>query len=835
MSFLGDSRRGRGGPGILPLQHHSWREEGIEVDDRRCVAAARIVGRDPKTFVPRTGEGSVGDLGGALCWPASTRETPAWSWCFPSIVPSSVGTATEPTLPSGAVTTNLNRTATDGGGGGGEGGNGTVAGERPVVVTQAHYNYLVSIGLDPIFDQSPNPANINFGKDIGPPAGGAGPAIFLAPGAVVGGGKVIVGVGGPGFVGAAPLGNIGLPLGNNLFGIGLNNLQVRFVLNPDPGGNPVNVLAKKNKDTEDADGAEGAAGGAGQQGDEGPIDFEEERFRSPVLPLRGDWTADRRFLEIEKTAPDLWPDLPRGYGTLTVAATDEDRQSEMVLPVDPRLVAPHRAGPSTLGTPVADVMFDSHLDPTHHAPLQTALRVVRRPTGSLGALKTNGRLREPRNSLALVIGPTGLGDSFGGLLHDGAVLGTVDVAMGGPYTTGGIRCAHYLGRDGDGTPIKRGHLVTSALFFDTPAEDGPILFEHYYPEYAVDLTWPVKCHLAWRGSSRKWEIWTTAEIYTPNPRDRVPSDTPPDDPRTPVTPSPNGPGDDPTGQPIPGWDTPTKRGRTPADWLPPGQGPWPGDEAPDPGGIRRGPGSTRNHEVGIEQPSAFGGAMTRELMLPSLTFRPQDMSRGATDFRYSTRPRIDERQVLDETVPTTLRLESWGAQYGSASAPTITDGHGWRYTKRPGQSRSPGGSASGGLILLPSEVDMSHIGYDFAPPGVTTSSVFFIAGPGAGIGVGLPDLSSGGVRSGVAMSRNGSDLRFTRYGSDGSAGNTVDLLSIAEVKTISGADFNPGAVSDPNSLGDIAAEQTQIGVRTDGGNESIQINIGGTVFIWSSD
>lgn len=92
--FVGDSRT-IWGPGVLPFWHIGYEQDGWEVDNRASVLAVRIRGRADGPgqsgqwiFDHRqTASGQdVGDITGAVHWPASTRPMPSFSWAWPAQV-----------------------------------------------------------------------------------------------------------------------------------------------------------------------------------------------------------------------------------------------------------------------------------------------------------------------------------------------------------------------------------------------------------------------------------------------------------------------------------------------------------------------------------------------------------------------------------------------------------------------------------------------------------------------------------------------------------------------------------------------------------------------------
>ena len=118
-----------------------------------------------------------------------------------------------------------------------------------------------------------------------------------------------------------------------------------------------------------------------------------------VLPVGSDtYAPDARF-EAKNPA---WPEdqgefsakSPQGTVGIVLGALSEDRQQDLFLPIDNRLVAVNFAGDPDMGSRVYDLTNDFKFDPTRFARLQTAMRVIKQPLGAA-------------NSLALQIGPTG--------------------------------------------------------------------------------------------------------------------------------------------------------------------------------------------------------------------------------------------------------------------------------------------------------------------------------------------------------------------------------------------------------------------------------------------
>ncbi|SVD16978.1 uncharacterized protein METZ01_LOCUS369832, partial [marine metagenome] len=130
---------------------------------------------------------------------------------------------------------------------------------------------------------------------------------------------------------------------------------------------------------------------------------------------------------------------------------------------------------------------------------------------------------------------------------------------------------------------------------------------------------------------------------------------------------------------------------------------------------------------------------------------------------------------IDQRTPITGRFEAWGAQGQKTGATYLGSAFGWDYTHDPGTYRYGGGTADGGICILPPEVSLSDIDTDLTPStaGVSTSTTTLLAGPGAALGVGLPDLESGGVSLGYTLSDDAGDIRFKSNASSSGTNRVV--------------------------------------------------------------
>jgi len=171
-------------------------------------------------------------------------------------------------------------------------------------------------------------------------------------------------------------------------------------------------------------------------------------------------------------------------------------------------------------------------------------------------------------------------------------------------------------------------------------------------------------------------------------------------------------------------------------------------------------------------------ATTLAMAMPALLFRPQGMWGNADDLRHAHCIPSEILKSHDERAPVVLRMEAFSNRQNQKN---FVGAH----TQEPSISRFRGGTAIGGILILPPEVDLADSGSNYAPAGITRSSTYFMIGPGAFFAAGRPDFATGhgtsesGWRWGsVAGSVAGQDLRFSAFYSgaaDGIADPTMDL------------------------------------------------------------
>jgi len=114
-------------------------------------------------------------------------------------------------------------------------------------------------------------------------------------------------------------------------------------------------------------------------------------------------------------------------------------------------------------------------------------------------------------------------------------------------------------------------------------------------------------------------------------------------------------------------------------------------------------------------------------------------------------------------------METFGKQGGTpggnvfgASATVFGD---FVRTHEQGHSRHRGGDATGGVVVLPPQVGLDLVDSGLAHAALTTSSAFFLFGPGVTAGFGVPDVPSGGMKTGIGLSGSSGDLVAKSYSS----------------------------------------------------------------------
>lgn len=510
--------------------------------------------------------------------------------------------------------------------------------------------------------------------------------------------------------------------------------------------------------------------------------------------------------------------LPSGVLGLIVSSTNEAQQEDLFFPCDPRLFAVNVNGDPECGSLVFDLNGANEPDSARGAYLQSAFRVVKLPLGlpnaiafqldSTGKKDTQGGffcevMQAP--AMEMPSQDSGGDKSVGTVAFDSGLAGaqvnldgpgkTVVAGeapppagggfgfgegshnYGGPFHVGVKDDKHFHGKDADGNPINALHLWTSANFFMNRVADGPIRFELEYKE-GDEHDHVVPVHIAWSGAD--WAAWTTSPFYEPPP--------PEEDPQKPRRPfggtifNGNNPRFDPLRPTIPNENV--DGGRF-ADPIPPytifnDNNPTFG---PPVDGRVSGSGIPMNLVASLSA-----------VMSPGLVMRPENyntavQSTGLFDSGSPQGGSNSDRQEsaaanrakADSSSPVTAMASAFGAQGGfvdaggSGSGTTHgSEGDPWLYTQVPRGAKEsgkrtsiyPGGTASGGVIYHPPETDLRDLAdYGMVPPEVTLSETRVMCAPGASFGVGIPDLATGGIKTGAnwAYDSDTGDMVFHTY------------------------------------------------------------------------
>lgn len=724
MSGIADSRDPLG-VGILILQDHGYKKAGFADHNRGGLVGIRVKDRwdSPGDFGEwEPDDETRGPLGGGCFWSRVKTNAGAWQFAWPVVIAGETGNSLGPTTPNvlrGEITPGSRPlpTPTTPGPTGPTGGAGATGAAGPPQVAVIPKGSTIKVGG-------------NFVKLTETAGGKVNPNPFL-------GSKVnVIGVG----LQVKPFG-VGLFPGVNFlepFGLNVQPFGVGLPLGGDVGGGSINRSDKPAVDE---------ATSAWYSGD---LDSRAV-ILNKMRPRTKSWAGDTRYDEIIQSSPVGWPDFPAGHHGIALAASNEDEQIVHYHPTDPRLIAVNAGGSPTLGTIVADTNDGDAIDLQRQARLQSMVWVVKAPSGSLGMLSINKRRgasdnRKGVNALAWNLGPSGQFDAMGGLVVDiplsdsfkrgERIIAHASAHYGGPFDVGAKKDIHRIGEDSDGNPINSLHISTKANYKRAASafsinEDGPLDFGFSYPGPG-DLVFPVRVHLGFDNKTGRWRWWTTTMFYVP-PQNPTPVDPPP----TPETPPPTGP-------------------TTP--------GPTGGPHEPNP--------RVQPNADPVADPYPVG-ATTMETWFPAMGFRNQMISTGAEDVQHSTKPSLHAVRRMDERAPLTVRIEGYGAQGGPTGGPYMDDGGDWSYTQKPGTSRFRQ-TAGGGMVYLPPEVTLADIDESLAPAGVTRSSTYVVAGTGVCYGAGLPELATGGLKTGYSWCADtDGDLAYSRHDTAGDATEVI--------------------------------------------------------------
>lgn len=516
------------------------------------------------------------------------------------------------------------------------------------------------------------------------------------------------------------------------------------------------------------------------------------------------FTPDQR----RGSAGKFWPRFPLDFIGISLTSDYEARQYDLYHDTDPRLVAVNVKPDPLMGSWVCDMGAGFKVDPDRNARLQSMMRVVRPKPGCLIVPKDPDRVGKYLNGIAWQLAPGGQDGVWGyGLVIDRAPGAPATPTKSGPQpvatsssqavvqglTSGGATFAgapappqlatlppadlpakksyvvaltswyatgpfdvgeqkdvpdkHLVTETEDDEAVNSNHITTNALFKkpNDPVRDAPIEFGNDWiePAHAPNLVYAYlrydnnKFHSHVCGSRKG--LWRfESECFMRNP----PVITPPTVPVRPPT---------------------TTRNDTVATVV----GPWE---------------SSKKHEGFAES--------TMQTAMPAMLGIPQNLTRGVLDLRKATRIDDYSRYEHESFTPVVGRIEAFG--YGQAAQE-------WTYNEKPCKGRWRGGTAQGGFILLPPELSIDDYNTSFAPAGRTLSTPYFVAGPSTYFGAGIPNLTTGAVKTGYRWGVASGKLIFDQIDSSGTVtANVMTLDASAKIgfKTASPANTFHVATAD---------------------------------------
>ena len=569
-------------------------------------------------------------------------------------------------------------------------------------------------------------------------------------------------------------------------GVGFNSGFARFV-DPQPRGlttapyqnpnfapwqNPNNDPRGPNPPGPGPGGAGGGGGAAGAGGDPGlpgdpgsPTPHACGVFNGShqILPLIGeDMAPDSRYAALSPKSPqgDGIPAFAKGIFGLVVSATNEEKQIEYFFPSwTGQLISVNQAGDPRMGTLVCDLTSGFSVDASRTSPLQSMIRVIKKPLGA-------------ENALAWNIDKTGCGDTRGGFVgerpegggEEDYAFGLASYSDGGPLCVGSKTDKHRKGLDDDKHVINSLHIKTAALFRLNDVEDGPLRFERPY-KIGTEFEQPVAVHLAWTGED--WAWYTTSPLRYVTVTHTI----------TPQLPSLS----EPTGYP--------KVNLTPVSPTS-----HPSVPSIDPRTLS--PGEITSGSVGAApiQSAVSNMPLTAPAMVAQAqNYRPGQLNTGM--FAGNSEAGSAKGAASN---PVSAVMSAFGAQGGTpaagGSAPvagTGAQGDPWVYTNPPvGQSfgsnapsNFPSGTSSGGWVIHPPETDLRDAApHGMVPPNKTLSTTYLITAPNAWFGAGTPELVTGSIRSGYSWGMDSStgDLLFRSHSFSEPAVNAVRFTNTAQ-------------------------------------------------------
>lgn len=173
-----------------------------------------------------------------------------------------------------------------------------------------------------------------------------------------------------------------------------------------------------------------------------------------------------------------------------------------------------------------------------------------------------------------------------------------------------------------------------------------------------------------------------------------------------------------------------------------------------------------------------------ELAVPAMLFRAQLFRRGAPYLTNNMHPSSAAQAWLDTYAPVVARFESHGAQGGDpgddildGSPSGALAGDPFAYTTRRASGSPYPNTSDGAVVLLPGEVGLIDIDTDFEPvPGMPRSTAYLTLPHVAVLGLGRPDLTSGGITRGWSIGVDATgQVDFTHVDASGVATPVASL------------------------------------------------------------
>lgn len=467
----------------------------------------------------------------------------------------------------------------------------------------------------------------------------------------------------------------------------------------------------------------------------------------PVLPVFDEsWNPDQRFAGFNAVvfqpigAEDEIQMYPLDTVGISLTANNDQKQANLFFPAYMRLMAVNWGGDHRTGTLVYDQKGSSSIDFQRAARLQSAFRVCKKPLGQA-------------NTLAFQLNETGCNDgSFGGYFCDFpdggdiAVEGDTNRAFArGSYVFGGLLHAghaddkHKQGVNADGNPINPLHGWIRAPFYDTQSRDGPLKLDYFFD--GQDEGYEHIVHFNWNPEFEVWDWFV-----------RVPQNVATGSPLAEI-------------QRRPIKNTPT-------------------DISKD----------RHLSYVQFWNDTAFSSVLAKPTPTRSGRFRLNNRFPAA-------KKRFEKREMEQLAIaPICGQFVAFGSEggprlgvYGNAQTGASRDS--WNYTQKPKDSKYVSGTANGGWVILPPEVNPNDHSNGYAPNGVTCSTVYCIAGPNVSWGVGIPEISDGSIQDGFSwgMDTSNGDMVIQRHANGAIAeeagrwANSNGLFTWAQSMNVQGA------------------------------------------------